>query len=62
MEMIRSDVSHIPGILKIIDDAKCYLASKNIDQWQNGYPNEEQIRNDIANQESYVVVNIDGVS
>lgn len=60
MEIIRSDSSHIPGILKIIDDAKCYLASKNIDQWQNGYPNEEQIRNDITNQESYVVVNTDG--
>ena len=60
MKIILSDSSHVPGIMKIIDDAKRYLASKNIDQWQNGYPNEEQIRNDIANQESYVVVNADG--
>lgn len=60
MKMILSDSSHIPSIMKIIDDAKHYLASKNIDQWQNGYPNEKQIRNDIANQESYVVVNADG--
>ena len=41
----------------IIEEAKTYLASQNIDQWQNGYPNAEQVANDIKNNESYVVVN-----
>ena len=47
----------IPKIMEIIDDAKALLKSMHIDQWQNGYPNEEQIQNDINNDESYVVVN-----
>jgi predicted GNAT family acetyltransferase len=47
----------MPEIMIIIEEAKTYLASQNIDQWQNGYPNAEQVANDIKNNESYVVVN-----
>jgi ribosomal protein S18 acetylase RimI-like enzyme len=55
---IRHSISDdIPNIISIIDDAKEYLASQKIDQWQNGYPNSEQIENDIKNEESYVVLN-----
>jgi RimJ/RimL family protein N-acetyltransferase len=43
--------------LIIITDAKQYLASQKIDQWQNGYPNAKQVEQDIKNGESYVVVN-----
>ena len=45
------------NILQIINDAKVYLKSKEIDQWQNGYPNQTQIEQDIANNESYVLIN-----
>jgi ribosomal protein S18 acetylase RimI-like enzyme len=48
------DITHL---VHIINDAKTYLASQNIDQWQNGYPNAEQVENDIKNCESYVVIN-----
>ena len=47
----------IPAILAIINDAKALLKSLNINQWQNGYPNKAQILQDIANNESFVVVN-----
>ena len=47
----------IPKIMEIINDAKEYLASLHIDQWQNGYPNQAQIENDIKNNESYIVIN-----
>lgn len=57
MQMIQANLSHVTTIMKIIDDAKYYLASQHIDQWQNGYPNAEQIENDIANNESYIVIN-----
>ncbi|MGJ8744532.1 GNAT family N-acetyltransferase [Polaribacter sp.] len=57
MKIQLSTQQDIPKILEIIEDAKGYLASLNIDQWQNGYPNKEQIENDIKNNESYVVVN-----
>jgi len=55
--MILSTSDDIPNIMTIIEDAKGYLASQKIDQWQKGYPNTEQIENDIKNRESYVVIN-----
>ena len=55
MQLSTSD--DIPKIMTIIKDAKAYLASQNIEQWQKGYPNTEQIENDIKNGESYIVVN-----
>ena len=57
MKIRLSNFDDIPNIMTIIEDAKTYLASQNIDQWQNGYPNAAQIENDIKNDESYVVVN-----
>jgi RimJ/RimL family protein N-acetyltransferase len=55
MQLSTSD--DIPKIMTIIKDAKAYLASQKIEQWQKGYPNTEQIENDIKNGESYIVVN-----
>lgn len=57
MKIRPSTFNDIPSIITIIDDAKAYLASQNIDQWQNGYPNAEQVENDIKKGESYVVIN-----
>ncbi|TXD52499.1 MULTISPECIES: GNAT family N-acetyltransferase [unclassified Polaribacter] len=57
MKIRLSTSDDIPNIISIIDDAKEYLASQKINQWQNGYPNKEQIENDIKNGESYVVLN-----
>ncbi|QVY66492.1 GNAT family N-acetyltransferase [Polaribacter sp. Q13] len=57
MKIRLSKIEDVSEIMMIIDDAKNYLASLNIDQWQNGYPNTTQVENDINNKESYVVVN-----
>ena len=57
MRLQRSATSDIPSIVKIIEAAKTHLASLKVDQWQNGYPNKEQIENDVTNNESYVVLN-----
>lgn len=57
MKIRLSLVEDIPRIETILDDAKELLKSLNIDQWQNGYPNTTQIKNDIEKRESYVVVN-----
>ncbi|MFK8061274.1 MAG: GNAT family N-acetyltransferase [Polaribacter sp.] len=59
MKLRLSTTKDIPRILEIINDAKALLKSLNINQWQNGYPNQEQIENDIVNKESYIVVNND---
>lgn len=42
--------------MEIIKDAQNYLASLNIDQWQDGYPDTKQIELDIANEDSYLVL------
>ncbi len=60
MKIRLSTFEDIQQIETIINDAKAFLASQNIDQWQNGYPNAEQVENDIKNNESYVVVNDEG--
>ena len=57
MKLAPSSIQNIPTIMKIIGDAQRYLASLNIDQWQDGYPDEAQIRLDINNEDSYVVIN-----
>ena len=57
MKIKLSTFEDIPAIIAIINDAKEYLASQKIDQWQNGYPNTDQVENDIKNNESYVVIN-----
>ena len=56
MKIQQATYSDVPKIMEIINDAKIYLASLGIDQWQNGYPNADQIENDIANNESFVVL------
>ncbi|MBU3012479.1 GNAT family N-acetyltransferase [Polaribacter vadi] len=57
MKIRLSKLEDVPQIATIINDAKELLASLNIDQWQNGYPNAAQVENDILKRESYVVVN-----
>lgn len=46
--------------MSIVKDAQEYLRSQGLDQWQNGYPNVEQIELDIAENESYVVYTNEG--
>jgi hypothetical protein len=60
MKLRLSSSTDIPSIMAIVADAQAYLASLNIDQWQDGYPDVAQIEKDIANQESYVVENNEG--
>ena len=50
-------LNNIPTIMSIIGDAQSYLKNLGIDQWQDGYPNEEQILIDIKNEVSYVIGN-----
>ncbi|PWG05111.1 GNAT family N-acetyltransferase [Polaribacter aquimarinus] len=57
MKIRLSTIDDIPRIMVIINDAKALLKSLNIDQWQNGYPNQAQVENDIVNKESYVIFN-----
>ncbi|NQX84554.1 MAG: GNAT family N-acetyltransferase [Flavobacteriaceae bacterium] len=56
MTIRPATLDDLPAIMDIIQYAQRYLAHLNIDQWQDGYPNEAAILNDISNQESFVVL------
>lgn len=51
----KSEKKDVPEIMHIINQAKNYFRENGIDQWQNGYPNEESIIGDIAEGENYVL-------
>ena len=54
--MIRkTTIEDIPYVMNIIHDAQRYFKSVGIPQWQNGYPDENQILNDIQEDGSYVL-------
>lgn len=56
MEFRKSTKEDLKDIMAIIRDAQAYFKNNNIDQWQNGYPNEDSILSDIESKESYVLV------
>ena len=55
MEFRKAKKSDIPRIMDIIISAQKYMKENGIDQWQNGYPNEESILDDIIEGKSYVL-------
>ena len=61
MEFLITKKENLASIMSIIHEAQIYLASKNIDQWQNGYPNEKAILSDISKHESFVVKDEAGI-
>jgi len=55
MNFRLSQLKDIQNILAIIEEAKIFLKEQGVNQWQNGYPNEEVIVEDIKNSCSYVL-------
>lgn len=52
--------SDIDAVMEIVADAQHSLASRGIDQWQEGYPTRPVIEDDVANGVGEVVM-VDGV-
>ena len=61
MELRKAEFSDLSAITAIYKDAKEALKAQGIDQWQDGYPNEESARADIENGTSYVLADESGV-
>ena len=56
MKIRKTLLSDLEATLKIYDDARKYMrAHGNLEQWADGYPAENDIKNDIADGNSYVV-------
>lgn len=61
MILRKTKLDDIDRVMEIINQAKQYFKNNNIDQWQEGYPNEESIKEDIMNEEAYVLENNDKI-
>ncbi len=61
MLLRKSTVADVMSIMTLITEAQAYFKKSNIDQWQNGYPNDSVILNDIAKGCSYVLIKDDQV-
>lgn len=44
----------LPGILSVIAQARAFMATLGIDQWQDGYPSQEILAEDIRAGRAYV--------
>lgn len=56
MEFRKATKTDIDSIMNIIKQAQAYFKQYGINQWQNNYPNLETIRNDLKNENSYVLL------
>ena len=61
MKIRLAKTEDITAILRIIDQAKAYLHRQQIDQWQDGYPNQASILADITRNVSYVLCDEDKI-
>lgn len=56
MKVIKTKEDQINDVMNIINQAKKYFKNNSINQWQDGYPNEDSILNDINNNKSQVLI------
>lgn len=54
MEFRKSTLNDIDRIMQIFSAARKRIAELGINQWQDGYPHEEIVREDIERERSYV--------
>lgn len=51
----ETEISDINKVVAIFDEARGTIAKLGINQWQDGYPSESVVREDISLMQSYVV-------
>lgn len=56
MILRKADISEVPVIWEILQQAIAQRKEDGSKQWQDGYPNEQTVRDDIKNGYGYVVV------
>ncbi|MGV1060017.1 GNAT family N-acetyltransferase [Clostridium perfringens] len=61
MEFRQAKISDLDQIVEIIELSKKYLKKTKVDQWQDGYPEKEDLRRDIESGSSYVLTNKDEI-
>lgn len=59
MKYRLATLKDIIQIMEIIEDGRAFLSTQNSGQWQDGYPNETTMTNDIINENLYVLIKED---
>ena len=59
MNLRQADISDVPAIWSILQQAIAQRKRDGSDQWQNGYPNENTVRDDVRNGHAYVLLDND---
>lgn len=62
MKFRKTIEKDLPHIKNIFNQAIAGLKAAQIDQWQNGYPNIDAVRQDMTQNESYVLLKDDQVA
>lgn len=62
MPIRTSEPADFPAVMQIIRQAQQYLKELGIDQWQDNYPNENTLMQDLAAQTGYVLQENSGVA
>ena len=55
MKLRLTTINDLDMVMSIINQAKAYFKEQGINQWQDGYPNQMSIINDIEHNVSYVL-------
>lgn len=55
MEVRKTEQDDLEALLLLLEEARGTIATLGIDQWQNGYPSRQVVKEDIALFRSYVV-------
>ena len=53
--VLNPRLDDINDIMKIIGQAKCRMQKQGVDQWQDGYPDEETVRSDKRKHQAVIV-------
>lgn len=61
MISVKAALSDVEGALAVVRDAIAYLGSQGVDQWQNGYPNIEVLKEDAEKGHLYVIKDEDKI-
>lgn len=55
MEFRNAEEKDIPRMMEMVNQSKSSMKARGIDQWQQGYPNEDVLREDLEKRISYVL-------
>lgn len=58
MIIVKAQLADLSVATKIIKEAIAYLAKQGVDQWQQGYPNEAVLAEDIAKERLFLIKDI----